>query len=204
MAEPALTEKDFTGVAEKALAGDREGAVDAAVTVLATAATGSPLVGVVAGKGARALVGAAVGGATRRLQDADKAYDNEQARNREFQSLVYDALKPAFEAIWNRDEERLAGLIRHIDLTVASAEEQAELRKDVAQLLVEVRELKASRRPGRTRSLPRARPTPSFPHAWSVLAGWTHPRSGHRIHRAGATAGQRPSNGRRVDAAQIA
>ena len=126
-----LTEKNFTGVAEKALAGDRAGAVDAAVTVLATAATGSPLAGVVAGKGARALVSAAVGGATRRLQDADKEYDNEQARNREFQFLVYEALKPAFEAVWNRDEERLAELIRG----------QAGLREDHGQILGKLQDI---------------------------------------------------------------
>lgn len=149
VAKPELTEKDFTGVAEKALAGDRAGAVDAAVTVLATAATGSPLVGVVAGKGARALATAVVDRATERFLEAGREIDEQRARVAELQLCMLDVLGPRFEALQDREDERFLQLVRYLDRNVASAEGQAALHEDHerqhddhAELLAELRELR--------------------------------------------------------------
>jgi formylglycine-generating enzyme required for sulfatase activity len=134
VAEPTLTEKDFEGVADKALGDDRPGAIEKAAAVLVTAATGHPLAGVIAGKGARALATAVVDHATDRFLEAGRQLDDARARAAAFRRCLLDAIGPHFEALQDRDDERFLQLVRYLGRNVASADGQAQLIEEMREL----------------------------------------------------------------------
>jgi tetratricopeptide (TPR) repeat protein len=142
--EPALTEKDFATVAERLLAKDRAGAVAAATALLVGAATGHPVLGVLAGKGAGALATAVVDRATARFLEAGHRLEGERERLLALQRSLLDVLGPNLDVLQNQDDERFLQLVRYLDRNVASARAQARMYEGQSELVQEVRELRCA------------------------------------------------------------
>ena len=92
-----LTEDDLAEVAESLASGDRKQAGFQLIGVLATAATGHPIIGGIAAGAMQALASAIGNSAEKRMIGAGKEWDNEQERVRKLRELLLTLLQPILE-----------------------------------------------------------------------------------------------------------
>ncbi len=92
--EPA--HEDFAAAAEKLAEGDKRGAVAAISGALASAATGSLILGGVTRGAIKLLAKAIVDGADARIEAAGLEVDGERSRSQKFQHLLRDSVAPFF------------------------------------------------------------------------------------------------------------
>jgi hypothetical protein len=104
MPGPSIAEKDLKGAAEKALQGNKAGAVAELVGVLAGAFTGHPILGVAFGRGAEWFVKGAVDRATQPFEEAGHECDEERERVEALAREIADGLSP----VWAQSHEELS------------------------------------------------------------------------------------------------
>jgi len=154
MASRGVDEDALKSVADKALRGDRAGAVSALVSAVTVAYTGHALLGTLLGRGAEWFMNALVDRATQRVLDAERKYDEERERVDALVREIRTDLAPfwveSFEELSAQSREQflqtLLFLDRRLDLATAG---QAELSKIVREVAESVKALA-----GRSESAP--------------------------------------------------
>jgi hypothetical protein len=137
-----LNEGEFVDVANKAVTGDKVGAVASLAGTLVTSFTGHPLLGALSSASVSLLAKAILDGATKRLTDAEREWDSERDRALALQRLLREAIEPLFASqlseLTEQSREQFLQILRYLDRNVASAAGQEQLLRlvdDIKQRL---------------------------------------------------------------------
>jgi len=144
-----IEEQDLAPVARKLAAGDHSGAVETCAELVLAIVSGHPLVGAVGGPLVRRLAAVLANGyvdaTTKRLLEAERVWDDAEAKAGWLREQLVLAVQPLLEARDERDDERFLQKLRYIDRNVASA----AMLEQVLQELRALREHVETRQPPR-------------------------------------------------------